>query len=534
MKNLKNNIAFFLIGLSIIITGQSCKSELENRYWNPEQTAEANIPAFLTQVLNNSRLRSEYWHYRTFILMHHARYTQTAYFGNGNTMYQQNDSYTNDYWRDFYSPGIMGVYRAMERNLNELSDSEKASKQIFLNAARVIVYDQASKLVDNFGDIPFSEAGSLPSTDQISLAKFDNQQELYSTFISGLKELSSFFHNAQTTAEFTRADILNAGNVLKWEKYANSVRLRLLMRISNVDENSAKTEILEILNNPSQYPLIDGSNMGSYSPGIEDVLLQPLTTYTSSLLDALRELPSHYAPDYMVNTVLKPSNDPRIHVLFDKYGPTVNGQFVQNEDYNALAITVNATDANTEYSTNGPRRFAVVDSATTWINSKLPGIIMTSAEVNFIKAEAQERWGSTTEAKTAYETAIKQSINFYYHLNNTSSHAIKISKPNDAEINNFVSNSNIAYIGDATNKLKLIGTQKWLHFGWLQGEQAWSEYRRTGYPILPAFPVSSLNGFQNPPVRLIYPSSEVTNNSVNYESVRAKDTRATKIFWDVK
>lgn len=98
-----NHILLFASLLLTLFSFQSCKTELEDRYTDPEQTTEPNIAAFLTQILNNSRLRSEYWHYRTFIFTHHARYTQTAYFENENTMYQQSDSYTNDYWRDFYA-----------------------------------------------------------------------------------------------------------------------------------------------------------------------------------------------------------------------------------------------------------------------------------------------------------------------------------------------------------------------------------------------------------------------------------------------
>ncbi len=306
------------------------------------------------------------------------------------------------------------------------------------------------------------------------------------------------------------------------------MRLRLLMRISAIDENKAKAEIMEMLNNPTEYPLVDGTNIGDYSVGSEDILLQPLTNYTSSLLDAVRELPSHYAPDYMLNTVLKTANDPRTPVLFDKFGETVGDKFIPNKEYQAMPITFTAAQANAQYM-----KYSVVDSTTAWINNKLPGVLMTASETNLIKAEAQERWGTDVAAKTAYETAIKQSISFYYYLNANSSNSAKVTKPTSEIIDKFVKESNIAFMGDKNAKLKLIGTQKWLHFGWLQGEQAWAEYRRTGYPTLPAFPTSSLNGFQRPPVRLTYPSSEITNNSENYQKVKSKDTRDTKIFWDV-
>lgn len=529
IKNTISKLAYILVALSVTVTSFSCKSMLEDRYTNPEETEIANIPAFLTQILNNSRLRSEYWHYRTFTNMHHARYTQTLYFSNENTMYQQQDSYIFDYWKDFYSPGILGVYRSLERTYA----NDQSGSMAFLHAARVVVFDQASKMVDNFGDIPFSEAGSLPQSDEQKLPKFDDQKELYMTFLEGLKESAAFFATASTDAEFTRADILNNGNIDKWRRYANSLRLRLLMRISNVETSFAQAEIMEILNNPSEYPLIDGGNVGNYEVADVDVLNTKLNTYTSSLLDAMRELRNNYAPDYMLNTVLNNANDPRVHVMFDKYGRGTGDSFVANEGYKAFPITATAAEVNQEYGTDGQRRYAVIDSATAWINNNLPGILFTASEVNFIKAEAFERWGSTSQAKVAYETAVRQSVSFYYYLNNASSHAQKVPMPSDEAIDALIASSSVAYAGATEDKLKLIGTQKWLHFGWLQAEQNWAEYRRTGYPLLPAFPTSSLNGFQRPPVRLVYPSNEVTNNSVNYEAVRAKDTRDTKLFWDV-
>ena len=532
MKKLRNTICLLVAALSLTAV-QSCKTELDNRYMDPEQTDIPNIRAFMTQILNNSRLRSEYWHYRTFVLPHHARYTQTTYFVINNTMYQQQDSYTNDYWRDFYSPGMLGVFRVMERTYEALPEAERVEYTAFMHAARVIVYGQAAKLVNNFGDIPFSEAGSLPATDQIVLGKFDDQKELYNQFITAFADAAEFFSTYQNTNDFIRADIINRGNSEKWRRYANSLRLRLLMQISNSDEARARTEIMTMLNAPETYPLIDGTQASLEAGGRHDVLNQKLTTYTSSLLDAVRELNTHYAPDYMLNTVLKTANDPRMDALFGKYGRTEGGRLIPNATFQALPINTSEAVADAEYSNATLRRYAIVDSSTIWINNNLPGVLMTTSEVNFIKAEAQERWGNTAAARTAYETAVEQSVDFYFYLNGASSNSLKATRPSSAVVQDFIKNSNIAYEGASQVKLQLIGTQKWLHYGWLQAEQAWADYRRTGYPVLPAFPVSNLNGFQNPPLRMLYPSNEVTNNSMNYEAVRAKDTRNTRIFWDV-
>lgn len=522
MKNLTIKSFVVLSLFALIFSG--CKKTLEEKYLNPESSTTASLPAFLTDMINNDRVRPSYWNLRTFLLLNSSLYAQTSFYSPSPSMYQQQDGYTNDYWKDFYSPGVLGIYRAMEVTYNALPEAEKESKKIYMEAAKVLLYDQAAQMVDNFGDIPFSEAGSLPTTNTISLPKFDDQTALYTSFIEGLASSATYFSTVSATPDFSKADILNSGSIDKWRRYANSLRLRLLMRISSKNEAVARPAVLEMLNNPANYPLVDGNNNKDYSPLTSDILLRPLTTFTSSLVDAFREGPSYYAPDYMLNTVMNPSNDPRIPVLFDKFGRTTNNVFVPNTSYKAMPVTFNEAQVSANY-----QDYSTLDSATIWMNSALPGLVVTSSEVNFLKAEAQERWGSTAAAKTAYETAVGQSVSFYYYLNSISS-GKKEEKPTNVVIDNFITTSTIAYTGSATNKLKMIGTQKWLHYGTLQAQHAWAEMRRTGIPALTFVPATLAN-YTLPPNRLLYPSIEKSNNSANYSAVQSKDTRATKVFW---
>lgn len=532
---MKKLIITFGICLGVMSLFTSCENELEKRYNNPEKSTEKDIPGFFTGVLNNDRVRPSYWNVRTFLLPHPAVYTQTAAFLNGNTSYQQNDDYSGQYWNNFYYPtanggGIMATYRAMESTYAELSDADKSSQAIFMEASRILLYDQGSQIVDLWGDIPFSEAGSLETQSKIVNAKFDDQAELYNLFIDGLKTSAEFFSTATTNSSFSRYDIMSSGSIAKWQRYANSVRLRLLMRISNVNESKARTEVMEMLNNPGKYPLVDGDNIGNYIPSASDILLQPLTTYTNNLNDGLTELRSHYAPDYMLNTVMNPANDPRIPVYFDKYGRTVNGVFVPNTEYKAMPITFTSNEQETNYPD-----YAILDSATFLQNTALPGIVMTASEVNFLKAEAYERWGSKDDAKAAYSTALKQSVTFYYYLNNLNSTGqVKVPKPEESVINDFINEPSVALTGDTDGDLTKIWTQKWVHFSFFQSVQAWSELRRTKTPEL-TFPSNGkLAGYETPPTRLVYPTTEKTYNSENYKDVVAKDTRMTKVFWDVK
>jgi hypothetical protein len=516
--------ALFTTGLS------SCKKELEEKFNNPEKSSEANIPGFFTAMLNNNRIRPSYWNVRTFLLVQPAVYSQTAFFSNGSAAYQQSESYTQQYWEDFYAPsgngsGVMALYRAMQKVYTDAPEGEKAAQELFMQAGKVVLIEQASKMVDLWGDIPYSEAGSLLSSNIIQNPKFDGQAALYASFIADLEAAATYFSTATTNASFAKYDILLSGNVDRWRRYTNSLRLRLLMRTSNVNAAAAQTAVMTMLNNATQYPLIDGAGSGTYAPATTDILLRPLTTSTDNLNSALTELPSHYAPDYMLNTLMLPTNDPRIPVMFDKFGRTVGGAFVPNPTFRAMPITFTAGQQESDFAS-----YAILDSATFVQNPALPGIVITAPEVNFLKAEAFERWGG--DAATAYATAVQQSITFYYYLNNLNSTGlVKLPAPEAAVVTAFMAGP-VAYTGTAAQKLAKIGNQKWLHLGFLQSTEAWSEYRRTGYPNL-TFPAATLSGYQTPPNRLVYTTSEKTRNSTNYQAVQGQDTRTTKIFWDV-
>jgi hypothetical protein len=519
-------IFIYILGATTALASlTACKDKLEENFYNPDQTTQPSIGGFFTEMLDNNRVRPSYWDIRTFVAMQPGVYTQSLSFQNSNTMYQQNPGYIQNRWDDFYRPGgdgggAMAHYRAIEAAYANLPEEEKASAEIFVQAAKVVMLDEASEMVDLWGDIPFSEAGSLNLTGAVVRPKFDSAEEVYKAIFTGLEEASAYFATAQSSASFSKQDIMLSGNIDKWSRYTNSLRLRLLMRISFADEARAKAEVQEMLNNPGQYPLVDETQ--------HNILLAPLTNYNNTLNSALTEIGSFSAPYHMLENVLKPADDPRIPVLFEKYGQTIGGAFVPNAEYTAMPLSLGAED-----QTRDRGKYAIVDSATFLNNINLPGIVMTAAEVNFLKAEAFERWGGG-DPEQAYELALRQSVDFYYYLNNSSSNATgKEEAPTEEEITAFLENPTVAYTGSQEEKLGKIWTQKWVHFGFLQSVQSWSEYRRTGYPELEFVP-ATLSGYELPPSRLVYPSNEAAYNKDNYETVRAGDVRSGKLFWDVK
>lgn len=531
--NIRTRYISCLLLLAACLSG--CSKLLEDRYVDPDKTTTPTIEKLFSSMQDNSRIRPDYWDMRTLQFQHTGVYSQNVFFVNTNSVYQQNFSYTQDRWNDFYTPGTSGPiahYRTMQRLYNELPVEDRANVDVFMQAGKVVLLDQMSQMIDMFGDLPYSEAGSMAFDNKtIGNARFEDQKQLYDTVLIGLKNASEYFAattlNSVAAASFVKQDLLLRGSIDKWRRYINSLRLRLLMRISFVDEARARAEVQDIFANPIQLPLGDGSGVADYNPAAVDVLLHPLLTYTNNLGTAFNELPSYSAPDLMLNKVMKPANDPRIPIYFDKFGTVVAGKFVPNTEYKAMPVNY-LESAQRDSITY----FSVVDSSTFWFNGKLPGIVMTAAEVNFLKAEAYERWGGGS-AQAAYELAVRQSIAFNYYLYTLNPAPTEaLSRPSTTVNDIFLAQPAIAYTGTQEERLGKIWTQKWLHFGFLQTVQSWSETRRTKYPQL-TFKPSTLPGFEMPPTRFQYPGNEIAYNP-SYEAVREKDKRDVKIFWDVK
>jgi hypothetical protein len=228
----------------------------------------------------------------------------------------------------------------------------------------------------------------------------------------------------------------------------------------------------------------------------------------------------------MLNKVMVPADDPRIPLMFDKGSHREGTLLIPNPEYKALPMNLPQG-----LQSDSITFFASWDSTAYRLNIRLPGIYIAAPEVNFLKAEAFERWGLTGgTAQASYELALRQAVAFQYYLyNNAATKYEALVQPSTAAVTAFLAKPGVNYAGDSPTRLAMIWTQKWLFFNILQSRQAWAEYRRTGYPQL-TFMNSGTPEYELPPNRLIYPASEIAYNS-SYEKVRAKDTREEKIFW---
>lgn len=535
MKKFKT---YLYIGLSFAILGLAgCKkASFDDNYYNPEAAVEADIPRLYSGLLYNQERSNaniffpRYWNMYVFLMPMPGTYSQTFGYTASLGRYEQKSAYTQQRWEYFYTAPLASFVE-MKRLFEELTDEvEKEQYEIFLETGKIVLYDHAAQMVDMWGDIPFSEAGKIiSSVGTIENAKYDDQKELYYSFIDDLKKISDYLNGLSITGSFEntfkKADIINQGSIEKWKIYANSLRLRLAMRISEVDENKAKHVAEEILNNPSQYPVVS-----SIANSIKiDARGNELRSVIG--VDGIKgtfESPGfNYAPGYIVNELMVPSKDPRLEVLFSK-----------NAKNEYLGLDPNLP-TNTQDDQINNNLISRVDSATFSRNDKFPGIIITPAEIYFLKAEANERWGIGSDAKAEYETAIKQSIDFWYYVNALNDNADgttyePVPSPPSEVIADFLNNPIIKYEGSKEQKLEKIGTQNWANFTVIQAQHAWAEYRRTGYPKLIFSEDASSSVGKKPPYRLLYPENERTYNSQNYQQVKDKDRPDIKVFWHTK
>ncbi|HEX2535259.1 MAG TPA: SusD/RagB family nutrient-binding outer membrane lipoprotein, partial [Chitinophagaceae bacterium] len=419
----------------------------------------------------------------------------------------------------------------IEKIYNGLSEEDKADRRIYLLAATVFLYDQTAKMVDLHGDLPFTEAGMLSSRGgayQQVAPKYDKAEDLYTLMLDGLKtmadELNTITVKPGILTGFATQDLINKGSLDLWKRYTNSLRLRLLTRVSLVPafQGRANTEIAAILGNATQYPVVTSNT--------ENILIrvQDLNTDLNArgFRTGLEDWNGNIAGKKMIDH-MNANNDPRLRVLFE---PGANSPGVYT-GLDPLASEAQGTDLINAGT------LAIYNRSTLSRNEFFPGVLITASEVSFLAAEHYARAGSEGAAQTAYERGIRQSVEFYYWIRTLSNDntAGPVAAPTQAEVDAYIASADVAWsgAGDLTQKIGRIALQKWIHFNVVQPLESWAEIRRLDAPAL-VFQQDAANAQKQPPARWFYPTSEMIYNGANYEAVKAKDNLTTRIFWDLQ
>ena len=505
-----------LLGFGLALSG--CKKTWLDINTNPNSLPTPRPDYVFTGAVNRAAATLDpnelgsYWS---------AQWTQSNTYIISSSQFAYNFNNTNfNYW-----DGWFDILQDFQYVLNNADKNNMPSLKGPSKVMKAFIFQQ---LVDLYGNIPFTDAlkgaGSLAP-------KFDDQKAIYESLIvmldDAIKDLKENAFDATTSA----ADIVFKGGAngpTNWIRFANSLKLRILIRQSRVAgrDNYIITEINKAAATTEGF-LNAGQDVGS-NPGYTAATNQTNPIYDRWGYDpngVSRALGRYPRPTTFLFNVLKASNDTfRLKRLFYTAGgesPTTAGVSTATEvvsNYVAIPYGISSGYLAQNTSPIGP---AVITRGI--VNN--PIIHMTAAESFFLLAEAKFRYPAVNLPLTAqqyYEQGVRES----FRLTGTTA-----KYGADKATTLLTSGIDLADWNASPDKLKAIWMQKWLALVNYGGLEAWSEFRRTNYPNIPLS--ASAPAGQKLPLRLFYPSTETSSNGANVSAQGPVDVFNTRIFWDV-
>ena len=517
-----------LISLLLIYALSSCTKKFEEYNTNPFgvsdqdlnpdgalivaslQNAQRNIyvnsPAWITQLQQNLMGDT----YSGYMM------SPTPFAGNSNNMtYNLVDGWNTWAWQPAYT-GVMLPISKVEPL------TKTASPDIYA-MAKIIKVEAMHRVSDIFGPIIYTKYRQ-PNGDLG--VDFDSQQAAYTAFFADLSEaigiLTPMIGKAPS-ANFTKSDLVYGGDYGKWVRFANTLRLRLALRIVKADATKAKTEGEAALANSAG---LLNSNADNFNVDLGSD--HPLNVMNNEWGDIRMGAP--------MESILTGYNDPRLPKYFvGAVDPVVLGQ------YKGIRQGINI-DAKSRYG-----------DFSKLITFPKFAQLMTSAEASFLKAEAALRgWTGAGSAQTNYEAGIQRSFDQYGLAGAPTYYSNAVLKPNQYKDpkaitpgqndvltgSPFLSTITIKWDAAAifNDNLERIITQKWISM-YPDGQEAWSEFRRTGFPKL--YPIIVNNSGGKIPTgtfirRINMPTAEANNPALAaaIATLGGADNGSTRLWWD--
>ncbi len=467
------------VAMMLILATSACEQGLTDLNENPN--APTDVPATLlirpaiTGSATNGMGVGMTWNHAGLWAQHFA---QIQYPDEDRFLVR--DGTMQAFWDGWYSGPLRDIQAIIQKGEEE-SRPNHVAMGLILRAWNVGI------ISDLWGDVPFTqavrgEAGNFTPS-------YDTQQEVYTTLFADLRQAAEMIDPAQPG--MGDVDLIYGGDMEKWRKFANSLRLRLAMRLSDVEPGTARTEFEAALAGPG----------GVFQAEEDQARLAYLAgTNRNPFFQNQLTRDDHRISATLVNHLIA-TEDPRLPI----YANPIQSDGVSFIGHENGRITGSAP--LTERSKVG-----------NWFTGETsPVFFQRHAEVLFLRAEAAQRgWNAGGSAEDLYEAAVRASMS-QYGISEAAASAF-LARPE----NNFAA---------AGNKLQLIGTQKWVAlFG--QGTEAFAEWRRTGYPNLTPGPEVVL---PNIPRRFPYPALETSLNqaSVNAAVQRQGDVSLQgRVWWD--
>lgn len=529
LKNLKT-WGSLLVGL-LLVTAVACEDHFDTLNTPTDRlTAEELDASLIGQAFAQAQYRGMWGSPGPFQLGHslfsdiYAQYFQTTHESFDSDMFVEVGRWINGAYTDIYSnsaPQIKFVLDFTEENGHAVENA----------MAKVWAVQMFHRFADYWGPIIFSEFGSGETR-----VDYDSQEEAYMQFFSLLNEAISVFeaNSGVTQGLFTGHDLLFNGNVDQWRRYANSLKLRLALRISYVEPNTAQTHaeaavasgVIES-NADNAMILTTGNNLNPYAI---------ITQWGEYRMSATME------------SVMQGYDDPRAPEYFTPADAT--GEF--HGMRNGMPIVDKTRSGNNPRGSDMGMRWRPLAQG----GENYDMVVLRAPEVAFLRAEGALRgWNMGGTAQDFYEQGIRLSMQEY-------------TDASDADINAYIASNNtpapfqtkldqhqgdplwdrppmsdipVAWDGggDFERNLEQIITQKWIAL-YPDSPNAWAERRRTGYPVGYAV-ITSLN----PDVprtslirRMTFVDAERTDNAAATAAAEAHlngpDNQATRVWWDAK
>lgn len=356
---------------------------------------------------------------------------------------------------------------------------QKQNKHAIIELLTVYSYQQ---LVDIFGDIPYTEALNINNIAPAYDDAFTIYKDLFARVDAALTQLDPAFES------FGESDLIYDGDVAQWIKFANSLKIKLGITISDFDPALAKTAI-------------ESAWAGAFTSSADNALFQYLssTPNNNPLNDELvLSGRDDFVPANTIVDIMNSLNDPRRPYYFTMINDSFSGGIYGE------------SNPFSQYSHIAP---AIQDPT-------FPGILMTYDEVLFYLAEAAGRGFSVGDTpESYYNKAITESILLWGGT--------------EAEAAAYLANPAVAYATAAGDWRQKIGTQAWIAF-YTRGLEGYTEWRRLDYPVLNIAP--AITEYNEIPKRFTYPVNEQTLNAANYAKAAQNvggDELTTKLFWDI-
>lgn len=488
--NKKINIVI-LAGVAIIAA--SCTKNFDDLNTNPALVSE--------KMIKTDNLFSKVQKESMFAIPDFGRVSEFAGF-------VSNESSGFPFQDEDYGEPFTAYYRGYLSNLNEVIRLTQQPVQSNKNAmARIFRAWLFQNLTDSYGDIPYFEAAKSGDAF-VASPKYDKQEDIYKDLLNELKEAAAQLASDPLQEDYGNADLLFGGDVDRWRKFANSLRLRLAVRVRFADNALAQAHVSDVFNAPLMGENIENAKLLSEP---EDA---PNRNNRSPIINAINDgvtLGNYFS--FTVLEVLAQNNDPRMPVYFQLPKEV---DLLSSIPYRARPINPSGP-INARYSRDSVSMIGKFFEA-----SQFTFNLLTAAEVSFLKAEAVLSGMATGDANSLYRNGIQLAMEQY----NIASGAI----------NNFMMNSAATLNGSEEQKLEQIIVQKYISLVY-ESREAWTEYRRTGYPKM-WLGNGPTDTDGKVPRRLTYPAEEYSKNGTNVQEavdrLTGGDKLTSRMWWDAK